>query len=127
MSKSSNSVMKPLFAGAVAFGIQRYYLNKDQNQAMYFGGAVAAGQYVADMFSPSLKPMFGATGGSLIEKVVELGSSGASAIVLNKYVLKNESYRDNMMQDASTIVVANVASELLDDMWNNKKIDYFSD
>lgn len=127
MNSSKSSMIKPLAGAGVAYAVQKFYLNKDQTQAMYFGASVGAGMYVAEMVSPMLKPALGATAGSLVEKVVELGSSAGSAYALNKYVLKNESYRDNMMNDLGTIVVANVASEFIDDFFSNRQLDYFRD
>jgi hypothetical protein len=123
---SQNSLVKPFAAGAVAYAVQNYYLNKGQTQSMYFGAAVGAGQYMAEMFAPTIKQTLGASGGSLMEKVSEIGAAGAAAYALNKYLLKNESYRDNMMQDLSTVVIANVASELIDDFFAGKQLDYFN-
>ena len=90
---SKNSLVKPFAAGAIAYGVQKYYLNKG-SQAMYFGASVAAGQYVADMFAPTIKATLGTGVGGLMEKVSEIGASSASAYALNKYLLKNESYRE---------------------------------
>ncbi len=124
---SKNSLVKPFAAGAIAYGIQNYYLNKGSQQSMYFGASVAAGQYIADMFSPTIKSLVGAGAGGLLDKVAEIGSSGAAAYALNKYLLKNESYRDNMTQDLASIVIANVGSELIDDFFSGRKLDYFTD
>ncbi len=124
---SSSNVIKPLSAGVVAYGVQKYYLNKDNNQAMYFGASVGAGMLASGFITPMLKPALGATAGSLMEKVAEMGATAGSAYALNKYVLKNESYRDNMVADIGTIVVANVASELIDDFLTGKPLNYFTD
>ena len=124
---SKNSLVKPFAAGAIAYGVQNYYLNKGNQQAMYFGASVAAGQYIAEMFSPTIKSTLGTSAGSLLEKVAEIGSSGAAAYALNKYLLKNESYRDNMTQDLATIVIANVGSELIDDFFSGRQLNYFTD
>ena len=124
---SKNSLVKPFAAGAIAYGVQNYYLNKGSQQAMYFGASVAAGQYLADMFSPTIKSTLGTSAGSLLEKVAEIGSSGAAAYALNKYLLKNESYRDNMTQDLACVIVANVGSELIDDFFAGRQLNYFTD
>ena len=124
---SKNSLVKPFAAGAIAYGVQNYYLNKGSQQAMYFGASVAAGQYVADMFSPTIKSTLGTSAGSLMEKVAEIGSAGAAAYALNKYLLKNESYRDNMTQDLACVIVANVGSELIDDFFAGRQLNYFTD
>ena len=124
---SKNSLVKPFAAGAIAYGVQNYYLNKGSQQAMYFGASVAAGQYLADMFSPTIKSTLGTSAGSLLEKVSEIGASGAAAYALNKYLLKNESYRDNMTQDLACVIVANVGSELIDDFFAGRQLNYFTD
>lgn len=122
-----NNIVKPLSAGVVAYAVQKYYLNKDNTQAMYFGGSVAAGTYASEMISPMLKKAAGSTAGSLMEKVLEIGAGVGSAVALNTYVLKNTSYRDNMMNDVGVIVLSSVASEFIDDFVYGRKLDYWTD
>ncbi len=124
---SSNSLIKPMASGAVAFAVQNFYFKKSQQQSIYFGVAVGAGMVASGFVSPMISGAVGGTAGSLMEKVIELGASGGSAMALNKYILKNDSYRDNMITDFATIVVSNIASELIDDFLSGKKLDYFSD
>lgn len=117
MNSTLSNYLQPITAGGMAYAIQKYYFNKGNQQAMYFGAAVAGGIVLAEMMTPNLNHMVGSEAGSVLEKVVDIGASGAAAVALNKYVLKNENYRDTLVNDMATVVVANVAAEMVINMY----------
>ena len=117
MSSTLSNYLQPITAGGMAYAIQKFYFKKADKQSMYFGAAVAAGIVLAEMVTPNLNQMIGSEAGTVLEKVVDIGASGAAAVALNKYVLKNENYSDTLVNDLATVVVANVAAEMVISMY----------
>jgi hypothetical protein len=123
-SSTSNSdfIIKPLATGAVAVAINQFILKEnDMNRSLYLGlaaaGGVAAGGFVGSMIPPmnfGQQAYFG-NGKGVSQRIAEIGMGGAGAFVLNQYVLKNTSFRDNYMNTIGVIVAADLAGEYISD------------
>ena len=123
-SSTSNSdfIIKPLATGAVAVAINQFILKEnDMNRSMYLGiaaaGGAAAGSFVGSML-PDMnfgsQQYFG-NGKGVSQRIAEVGLGTAGAFVLNTYVLKNTSFRDNWMNQIGVIVAADLAGEYISD------------
>ena len=123
-SSTSNSdfIIKPLATGAVAVAINQFILKEnDMNRSMYLGiaaaGGAAAGSFVGSML-PDMnfgsQQYFG-NGKGVSQRIAEVGMGSGAAFILNTYVLKNTSFRDNWMNQIGVIVAADLAGEYISD------------
>ena len=123
-SSTSNSdfIIKPLATGAVAVAINQFILKEnDMNRSMYLGiaaaGGAAAGSFVGSML-PDMnfgsQQYFG-NGKGVSQRIAEIGMGSGAAFILNTYVLKNTSFRDNWMNQIGVIVAADLAGEYISD------------
>ena len=123
-SSTSNSdfIIKPLATGAVAVAINQFILKEnDMNKSLYLGlaaaGGVAAGSFVGSMIPPmnfGSQAYFG-NGKGVSQRIAEIGLGTAGAFVLNTYVLRNTSFRDNYVNQIGTIIAADLAGEYISD------------
>ena len=122
-SSTSNSdfIIKPLATGVVAVALNQFILKEDMQKSMYLGiaaaGGVAGGSFVASMIPPM---NFGNTayfgnGKGVAARIAEIGLGTAGSFVLNTYVLKNSSFRDNYMNQIGVIIAADLAGEYISD------------
>jgi hypothetical protein len=123
-SSTSNSdfIIKPLATSAVAVAINQFILKEnDMNKSLYLGAAaglgVAGGSFIGSMM-PDInfgsQQYFG-NGKGVSQRIAEIGLGTAGAFVLNSYVLKNTSFRDNYINQIGVIVVADLAGEYISD------------
>ena len=123
-SSTSNSdfIIKPLATGAVAIAINQFILKEnDLNRSLYLGlaaaGGVGLGSFVGSMIPPmnfGQQAYFG-NGKGVSARIAEIGLGTGAAFVLNQYVLKNTSFRDNYMNQIGVIVAADLAGEYISD------------
>ena len=123
-SSTSNSdfIIKPLSTAAVAVAIDQFILKESNMQkSMYLGASaglgVAAGGFVASMIPPmnfGQQAYFG-NGKGVSARIAEIGLGTGAAFVLNTYVLRNTSFRDNYMNQIGVIVAADLAGEYISD------------
>ena len=123
-SSTSNSdfIIKPLSTAAVAVAIDQFILKESNMQkSMYLGASaglgVAAGGFVGSMIPPmnfGQQAYFG-NGKGVSQRIAEIGLGTGAAFVLNTYVLRNTSFRDNYMNQIGTIIAADLAGEYISD------------
>ena len=123
-SSTSNSdfIIKPLATGAVAVAINQFILKEnDMNRSMYLGIAAAAGAAAGSFVNSMLPDMnFGSqqyfgNGKGVSQRIAEVGMGSGAAFILNTYVLKNTSFRDNYINQIAVIVAADLAGEYISD------------
>ena len=131
---SSNTLsldyVKPLVAGGVAVALDMFYLGEQNTmKSATFGASVAAGTFVGGMlgnYAPDIDlPVLG-NGKGLEQRILEIGAGAGVGYGFNKYVLKNSSYREEMIQKIGVIVVADLASELVSDFLAGRPLSIFS-
>ena len=131
---SSNSIsldyLKPLIAGGVAIALDKFYLNEgNMNKSIMFGAATAAGVFGGTLLGPMAPdiqlPILG-NGKGLEQRILEIGAGSGIAYGVNTYVLKNNSFRDEMIQKLGVIVVADLVSELAADFLGARPLSVFS-
>ena len=131
---SSNSIsldyVKPLVSGGIAFALDMFYLGEQNTtKSATFGASVAAGTFVGGMlgnYAPDIDlPVLG-NGKGLEQRILEIGAGAGVGYGFNKYVLKNSSYREEMIQKIGVIVVADLASELVSDFLAGRPLSIFS-
>ena len=123
-SSTSNSdfIIKPVSSAVVAIAIDQFFLKESNMQkSMYLGAAVglgvAGGSFVGSMIPPmnfGQQAYFG-NGKGVSARIAEIGLGTGAAFVLNTYVLKNTSFRDNYVNQIGVIVAADLAGEYISD------------
>ena len=119
---SSDYVIKPLATASTVFLIETFVFNEtDQTKALTFSAAAAIGTYGGMVIGSSLPdmsstlPIYLGNGKGLLQRVAEVGFGGSASFVLNRYVLKNSSYRENIMNKIGTLIVADIVGEYVAD------------
>ena len=121
MSSNSDFIIKPLATAAVAVAIDQFLLKNDMTRAMYLGAAAGGGAALGAFVGSSLPAMnFGNTayfgnGKGVSQRISEIGVGVGASFIINNYVLKNTSFRDNYMNQIGVIVAADLACEYISD------------
>jgi hypothetical protein len=128
---SEQTLTKPLVAGCVAIALQMYLKERDLTRSLYFGAAVAVGEYSAEFVTPIIKhiniPSLSRDlydSKTLMERIVDVSLSAGMVYALNKYVLNNDQYiltRGELLNRIGVIV----ASDFVDYL-NGKPLDYLT-
>lgn len=114
-------LIKPLVSAGVAVALDVFYMKETSiSRSLTLGGSVATGVYLGSMVGDIVPEMDAmpdvlGNGKGLFSRVAEVGSSVASSFLINKYVLKNTSYREDLMQKVGVIVVADLVGEVVSD------------
>ena len=123
-SSPSNSdfIIKPASTAVVAFAINNFILKEnDMQKSMYLAAAaglgVLGGGYIGSMIPPMNfgSQQFFDNGKGVSARIAEIGVGTAGAFILNTYVLKNSSFRDNYMNQIGVIIAADLAGEYITD------------
>lgn len=113
----NQTLMKPVIVGCIAAAIDKFYLQeRDTMRTLYFGAAVAAGNYGAEFVYPLIKHIPLPTlsrelyeGKTLAERFAEVGMSTGMIYVLNKYIMQNDIYRNEELIRIGVIAASDFA------------------
>ena len=128
---SSDYMIKPLSTAAIAVAIDQFYFNEsDLNKSIIYGASagigaflgMAIGSYIPDM-SAEL-PTFLGNGKGLIQRVSEVGFGVGASYGINKFVLKNISYRENMTNKVIAFAVADIGGEYITDFMAGRPLSF---
>ena len=130
-----NTLLKPVVVGMIAASIDKFYLGeRNTMRSAYFGAAVAVGNYSAEYIAPLVNmlpiPTIGKNlydGKTLVNRIVEVGSSTAVAYVLNKYVMNNDPYNNELLTRVAIIAVADAAGTYVVEYLNSKPLQFLTD
>lgn len=130
----SSTMTRPLLVGAVAAAVDMFVMKEENMQrSMIFGGAVAAGSYASEFVGPLIHHIPIPTlarnlyeGKTLVTRIAEVSSSTAMVYVLNKYVLQNDPYRNEMLTRVGIIAFSDVAGTYLDEYLNTQPLQFFT-
>ena len=127
---SSDFFIKPLATGCVAVAIDQFILKNDMNRSMYIGLAAGVGASLGSTigFIPpinfGMQTFFG-NGKGASQRLTEMAVGVGAAYVINNYVLKNTSFRDNFTNQIGVIVVADLAGEYISDYISGRPLAFF--
>lgn len=114
----SHAVAKPLAAGVVAGAMDHFLMPAgDIKQSAMFGAAVGGGIFAVSWVEPLVSPLFptktpmGNIGKALEGRIVEIACGSAAAYALNRFVLKNEVNKSDMLKKLGIICAADIAGE----------------
>ena len=104
---------------------EKYVLHGNNMNALYFGGAVAAGIAVSGTLGAIIEPHLPTStniasklGKSLEARIIEVSAGSAAAYAVNKFVLNNEWRTDmnSLLMRVGIIAGADLAAETLIDI-----------
>jgi hypothetical protein len=135
---SESTLLKPLIAGGIAVALDQMYLKEKYIQrSLYFGAAVAVGEYGAEFVHPIIKhiniPSLSRDlydSKTLMERIAEVGVSSGMVYILNKYVLKNDQYAfsgPEFLNRVGIIAVADFAATYATEYLYGKPLEYLVD
>ena len=129
-STNSTDTVKPFIAGGIAFVLDKFYLKQeDLMSSATFGVSVAAGTYVGGMiggYAPDFNlPVLG-NGKGVAQRAAEIGAGAGASWGFNKFMLKNDGYRDNFTQRIGVIVVSDLTAELASDFLAGRPLNFLS-
>jgi hypothetical protein len=130
----NQTLMKPVIVGCVAAAIDRYYLQEsDTMRSVYFGAAVAAGNYGAEFVYPMIKHIPLPTlsndlyeGKTLAERFAEVGMSSGMIFVLNKYILRNDIYSEEALLRLGVIAASDFVGTYITEYIDGQKLEFFT-
>ena len=132
MSNSPQSdYIKPLFGAASAILLDKYFMKQnDMNRSLYFGIAVGAGLYAAQLVTPAIPAIIPtatlSNGKTIQDRVIEVSGGSASAYLINSFVLKNDYNRNDIMYKLGIIALSDFVGEYGSDYVNKRALSYFS-
>ena len=119
---TSDSFVKSIATGATTFLIDKFIFNESNfNRSAILGASSAVGAYLGIMtgsFIPDLSnslPVFLGNGKGLLERVAEIGIGSGTAYTINRFILKNNSYKENMTNKLITLTVGDIVGEYISD------------
>jgi len=123
---SSDSIVKPLTAGAVATLLDMYYLkNTNLNSCLMFGATVGGATFVSEMISKNIPSAVGTKYSSLQDRVIEVSLTVGGAYGINRFILKNDYNPSNFMNRSAIIAVSNFAGEYAADYFATRPLVAF--
>lgn len=110
----TNLSTRPIYVGAVASTLDRFYMGEQSiNKNIMFGASVAVGTAVGEVLTNKLpkmptldKNMY--NGKTLTERIAEVGASAGIAYGVNKYVIGNDSTSGLTQKRIGVIVASDV-------------------
>ena len=128
---SSDYMIKPLASAGFTVAIDQLVLGEtDINKSVLFGVSSAVGVYAGMMvgsYLPDLSaelPTFLGNGKGLMQRAAEVGFGGGASYAINKYVMKNMSYRENMTNKLMVLVAADIGGEYVSDFMAGRPLSF---
>ena len=128
---SSDYMIKPLASAGFAVAIDQMILGEtDLNKSLIFGASAGVGVYGGMMvasYIPDLSesvPAILGNGKGLVQRVAEVGFGSGAGYAINKYVLKNSSYRENMTNKLIALVAADIGGEYVSDFMAGRPLSF---
>ena len=119
---TSDFVVKPLATAGSTFLIDQFIFNESNyNTSLIFAASSGIGAYLGMMVGSSIPdlsntlPVFLGNGKGLIERVAEIGFGTGTAYGINRFILKNNTYRENMTNKLITLTAADICGEYISD------------
>ena len=130
---SSDYIVKPLATTLVATASDQFFFNEsDLTKSITFGASAGAGAYLGMMIGSSLPdlsntlPTFLGNGKGLMQRVSEVGFGVGVGYGIHKFVLKNSSYKENMMNKVGALIVSDIIGEYASDFIAGRPLSFLA-
>jgi hypothetical protein len=128
---SNNGFLKPLCVSGVAIALDQFGMKETSLQrSLIFGGLVGAGSYVSVMVAPSITPSLPSLNAEMYngkivgERIVELTITASGVYAVNKYLLKNDIYKDEMLIRLGLILLSDIGGTYISEYIEGKPMLY---
>lgn len=119
---SNDGMIKPLCVFASAVALDRFAMGEeDLTRSAIFAGCTAVGVYASEIIAPHITPsipqlnlnssMYNEK--TVGERVIELSFSASTVFGVNKYLLRNDIYKGEMLMRMGVIVASDVMGTYL--------------
>ena len=128
---SENTLLKPMVMAGTVVALDKFVMKtQNLNESLYLGLAGAVGAYTGRMVAKAL-PLPLPTGeyfdGKTLEmRIAEIGIATGFAFGLNKYGLKNDFNRNQMLNKLALLATADFISEYAVDYIQGNKLSFFT-
>jgi hypothetical protein len=130
---SSDYMIKPLATAGLVVALDQMVLNENNiNNSIIFGVSAAAGVYAGMMIGYAIPdmssslPVFLGNGKGLIQRVAEVGFGAGAGYGINKFVFKNNRYKDNMTNRLGVLAAADIGGEYITDFIQGRPLSILS-
>lgn len=131
MNSNSNGMLKPACIALSAVVLDKILFGTENIQSsLLFGAVCGAGSWTAELIAPTITPdipMFNqkmANSKIVGERMVELGISSVGVFALNKYVLNNDPYKNEMGYRMLTVAASDVLGTYLSEYIDSKPLQF---
>jgi len=128
---NQNGMLRPLCVGGVAVAIDKLYFGElNIYSSLMFGSAVGAGVYVSEYIAPVIVTDFPSLNSKMINgkilgtRIAEVGAGAGTAYVVNKYLLKNDGYSNEIVQKLGAIMVSDVVGTFVAEYISGQPLDF---
>lgn len=128
---SENTLLKPIVMGATVVALDKFVMKtQNMNESLYFGLAGAVGAYGGAMVAKAMPlplPSGEYFDGKTLEmRIAEIGVGAGVGYALNKFVLKNDFNKQNMLNKLGILAGADFISEYLTDYIQGRAPAFFT-
>ena len=128
---SENTLLKPIVMGATVVALDKFVMkNQNMNESLYFGVAGAAGAYFGAMTAKAMPlplPSGEYFDGKTLEmRIAEIGIGAGVGYALNKFVLKNDFNKQNMLNKLGILAGADFIAEYAVDYIQGRAPSFFT-
>ena len=128
---SENTLLKPIVMGATVVALDKFVMkNQNMNESLYFGLAGAVGAYGGAMVAKAMPlplPSGEYFDGKTLEmRIAEIGVGAGVGYALNKFVLKNDFNKQNMLNKLGILAGADFIAEYLTDYIQGRAPAFFT-
>ena len=130
---TSDSFVKPLATAGSTFLIDQFIFNESNfNSSAILAFSSGVGAYIGMMLGSSIPdlsqslPVFLGNGKGIIERVAEIGTGVGTSYAINRFVLKNNSYRENITNKLITLSAGDIAGEYISDFVAGRPLSIIS-
>ena len=129
LPKMTNNVSKAVLAGVYSYALDKYVMGeKLESRSLTFGAVVAGGMLFEESLGMLIKPVLPlpnfipknsvVSGKKLVDRIAETLSTTASVFLVNKYLLRNDIYKGEVLMRMGIIATADLASVMTLDLVN---------
>jgi hypothetical protein len=127
----NHSLIKPVAAGLTAVALDKYYMNEENmSKSLVFGALVGGGVLASELVAPHIVPDLPSlnsqiyNGKQLGLRITEVASASIGVFAINKYAVRNDNYRGEILKRMGVIVVSDVVAEYIADYLTNQPLSF---
>ena len=128
----SSILLKPIITAGIVVALDQYVMKtRNINESFYFGAAAAVGTYAGGMVAKAMPIDIGS--GSYFDsktvemRVAEVAIGAGSGYAINRFVLKNEYNKNDLIMKLGIIAGSDFVAEYLTDYLAGRKLSFLTE